>query len=264
MTETTEESPAGPAAVAAAWWADLRLALAFLTRLPVPIDGLLPPTALARASRTFPLAGLIIGLIGGLVFALATALSLSSMLAAILAVAAIVAVTGALHEDGLADTADGFGGGATREDKLAIMRDSRIGSFGVLALILSVAARVASLAALGTPAAAFAALVAAHAASRGFLVAVMEREPLARSDGLAAGAGRPSRTGMLWALGLAALITIVVQGLAGIVALAVGVAVAWVLARLAQRQIGGYTGDVLGAVQQASEIAMLLAIVALS
>jgi adenosylcobinamide-GDP ribazoletransferase len=264
MTETTEESPAGPAAVAAAWWADLRLALAFLTRLPVPVDGSLPSTALARASRTFPLAGLIIGLIGGVVFALATALSLSSMLAAVLAVAAVVAVTGALHEDGLADTTDGFGGGATREDKLAIMRDSRIGSFGVLALILSVAARVASLAALGTPAAAFAALIATHAASRGFLVAVMEREPLARSDGLAAGAGRPSRTCMLWALGLAVLITIVVQGLAGIVALAVGVAVAWALARLAQRQIGGYTGDVLGAVQQASEIAMLLSIVALS
>jgi adenosylcobinamide-GDP ribazoletransferase len=264
MTETTEESPAGPPAAAAAWWADLRLALAFLTRLPVPIDGAPPPTALARASRTFPLAGLIIGLVGGLVFALATALSLSSMLAAILTVAVTVAVTGALHEDGLADTADGFGGGATREDKLAIMRDSRIGSFGVLALILAIAARVASLAALGTPAAAFAALVAVHAASRAFVVAVMEREPLARSDGMAASAGRPSRACLLWALGLAALITIVVQGLAGIVALAVGAAVAWALARLARRQIGGYTGDVLGAVQQASEIAMLLAIVALS
>jgi adenosylcobinamide-GDP ribazoletransferase len=142
------------------------------------------------------------------------------------------------------------------------MRDSRIGSFGVLALILAVAARVASLAALGTPTAALAALVAVHAASRGFLVAVMEREPLARNDGLAAGAGKPSRSSLLWAVGLGALITIVAQGLSGILVLAVGAAVAWALARLAQRQIGGYTGDVLGAAQQASEIAMLLTIVA--
>ena len=110
--------------------------------------------------------------------------------AAALAVAATVAVTGALHEDGLADVADGFGGGATRERKLEIMRDSRIGTYGVCALILSFILRISALTNLGDPALVTAVLVAAHAAARAPIPAFMRLVPAARTDGLSADAGR--------------------------------------------------------------------------
>jgi hypothetical protein len=122
--------------------------------------------------------------------------TLPPLLAALIAVAATVAVTGALHEDGLADTVDGFGGGGDRERKLQIMRDSRIGTYGVVALVLALGARVVALASFEDDADAIAALVLCQAASRALIVAVMRRAPLARSDGLAASAGRPTQATM--------------------------------------------------------------------
>src|SRR5204863_1906899 len=110
------------------------------------------------------------------------------------AVTAGIALTGALHEDGLADTADGFGGGRDRDDKLRIMRDSRQGSFGVVALVLSIALRAAALGTIGEPIHVTLALIAAHAASRGVLPVLMHVLTPARPDGLGASAGRPSRT----------------------------------------------------------------------
>jgi len=246
-----------------AWWRDLKVAAAFLTRLPIRPDDGGGMAALARASRCFPVVGLGIGLLGGILYALAIGLDLPPLLAATVAVAGTVALTGALHEDGLADTVDGFGGGNDRERKLQIMRDSRIGTYGVIALVLTLGARVIALASFDDHGDAVAALMLCHAASRAVIVAVMWRAPLARSDGLAASAGRPTQATMLWALGLGALIALLLAGLDGVVAVVVGTAVAWAVAGLAQRQIGGVTGDVLGTVQQGSEIAMLLTLVAL-
>lgn len=243
----------------AGWWRDLQIATAFLTRLPV---GAQDGGALAPAARCFPIVGLGLGLLGGVVYAVAQGLSLPPLLAAVLAVGAVVIATGALHEDGLADTADGLGGGRDRAQKLAIMRDSRIGSYGVIALILTLALRIGAIAALAQSDAVVAALIAAHAGSRAFVAAVMWREPLARSDGLAAGAGRPSRRAMLWAAGIGTLATLLLTGVDAILAIGAGAVVALFIAWIARRQIGGVTGDILGAVQQGSEAAMLLALVA--
>jgi len=250
-----------------AWWDDLRLAGAFLTRLPITADDTTNLRSLARASRTFPLVGLGIGFIGGIVYTVADGLSLGAPLAAIIAVTATVVVTGGLHEDGLADVADGFGGGRDRDAKLRIMRDSRIGTYGVIALGLALALRIAAIAAIGAsdaPSGVFAALVACHSASRAFVALVMQREPLARDDGLAVAAGRPTAATALWALCLGGGIALICELLSGVVALAIGVAIAWGIASLARRQIGGHTGDVLGTVQQATEIGMLLALAALA
>lgn len=247
----------------AVWWTDLKIAAAFLTRLPIRVEEINGLSALAGAARCFPLVGFGIGLFGGIAYAIAVSLDLSPLLAAVIAVAVTAAVTGALHEDGLADTVDGFGGGGDRDRKLEIMRDSRIGTYGVIALVLALGARVIALASFEDNADAVAALILCHAASRALVVGVMQRAPLARSDGLAASAGRPSQAAMLWALGIGGVIALALAYLDGVVAMVAGAAAAWAIAWLARRQIGGVTGDVLGAVQQGSEIAMLLALVAL-
>lgn len=247
----------------AVWWTDLKIATAFLTRLPIRVNDSNGLSALARAARCFPLVGFGIGLLGGIVYAIAVGLDLPPLLAAILAVAATVAVSGALHEDGLADTVDGFGGGSDRDRKLQIMRDSRIGTYGVVALVLVLGARVVALASFEDNDDAVAALILCEAASRALVVAVMQRAPLARSDGLAASAGRPTQATMLWVLGLGGIIAVALAYFDGAVAMVAGAIVAWAIAWLARRQIGGVTGDVLGTVQQGSAITMLLTLVAL-
>ncbi|MDH3236832.1 MAG: adenosylcobinamide-GDP ribazoletransferase [Alphaproteobacteria bacterium] len=215
---------------------------------------------LARAGWAFPFVGLVVGTVGGGVCAGALALALPPLLAAILGVAAMVLLTGALHEDGLADVADGFGGAFEREAKLKIMRDSRIGTFGVVALFLVLAGRLAAVAAIEAPLAAGLGIVAAAVLSRATMVWLMAFMPPARESGLGAEAGRP---GALTA-GIAAVITVALAvaalgplgGAIGCVAAAV---VAALFAGLAMRQIGGSTGDVLGAAQQLTEVAVLVA-----
>src|SRR5580700_12022422 len=129
---------------------DLKASVAFLTRLPVA--GATPTTGadIARAAWAFPLAGVLVALIAAVIYAVAHKIGSPPWVAAALGVAATLAVTGCLHEDGLADTADGFGGD-TRERKLEIMRDSRIGTYGVCALTLSILLRVSAIASLGNP-----------------------------------------------------------------------------------------------------------------
>lgn len=270
-------SPPPARGALAAWWADLKTALAFLSRLPIPVEsgpaesgGVLP-----RAARTFPLVGIAVGVIGAIVFAVAIGLSLPAPVAAALAVTATILATGAMHEDGLADTADGLGGGGDRDHKLSIMRDSRTGSYGALALILSVLLRVFALFLLAAPlieqgladearSVVTGALVAAHAVSRAALPAVMWHETLARETGFAVAAGKPDQTTVLWSLGLGAVIALLCLGLGGaIVALLAAALATAVMVWLARQQIGGYTGDILGAVQQTVEIAVLLAALAL-
>jgi adenosylcobinamide-GDP ribazoletransferase len=239
------------------WRDDVVASTMFLTRLPVGWLAPTEPAPLSRSMRAFPLVGIIVGLIGWAAFALAGALGLPATLAALLAVLATVLVTGALHEDGLADTADGFGGGGNAERKLAIMRDSRSGAFGVLALIFSVALRSAAIAVLAATAGP--ALVAAHAVSRATLPVLMRRLDPARSDGLGAGAGQPDDAAVLWCLAIAIIVALVALGFArGVLALVIVAALLGLFAALARRQIGGYTGDVLGAAQQIGEIVMLL------
>lgn len=242
---------------AARWWADFRRAALFLTRLKLP-----PPaaeTGLAQAGWAFPLVGAAVGLASGLAYALARALHLPAAAAALIALAVGILVTGGLHEDGLADTADGFGGGE-REAKLAIMRDSRIGAYGVLALIFGVGLRAAGLAAIGSGGRVVAALIAAHAVGRGVLPLVLRALEPARADGLGAAAGRPEAWVAWSAAGIGAVIALFaldfLPGLAALVAAAAATALA---AALARRQIGGYTGDVLGAIEQCGETVVILA-----
>lgn len=243
----------------AAWLKDLKSAAIFFTRVPIRHDGALTLADLRRAWRVVPAVGALIGLGGGIAFAAAHALHLPPLAAGLLAVLATAALTGALHEDGLADTADGMGGGDP-ERRIEIMRDSRIGAYGALALILSVALRAAALAAIARPGPAILALVAAHAVSRAAIPAVMDRVPPATEAGLGAGAGTPDRTSLAIAVGSALVLALIVLGPAGGVwALAAAAAASFAAAALAQRLFRGYTGDVLGAVQQAAEIAVLLA-----
>jgi adenosylcobinamide-GDP ribazoletransferase len=244
---------------------ECKVALRFLTRLPVGAGARWPSGALAASVPMFPLVGALIGAAGALVFAGGIWLGLPPMLAALLAVAAQIMLTGGLHEDGLADVADGFGGGRTPDDKLKIMRDSRLGSFGALALVLALLARIGALAALADPRLGTAVLIAAAAASRAALPVIMAALPPAREDGLGAGAGRPhplrAAAGVAIAVLLALALLSPAMEASGLIAVACG---ALLIAALARRQIGGHTGDVLGAAQQLCEIGFLLVSVAVS
>jgi adenosylcobinamide-GDP ribazoletransferase len=237
---------------------EFAIATAVLTRLPAGIEVPGEQGAIAASGWAFPLVGAGIGGLAALAFLVAELLGCGSTVAW-LAVLVGVAVTGAFHEDGLADTADGFGGGHDREAKLAIMRDSRHGSFGILALVFSIGLRATALAAIGDPLHAALGLVAAHAASRGVLPMAMFALSPARTDGLGFTAGRPSRPVAVIAavIGGAIALAALGPGRGAMALLLAGVAIT-LMAVLARRQIGGYTGDVLGAFQQIGEIVMLL------
>jgi adenosylcobinamide-GDP ribazoletransferase len=248
-----------------AWARDLKIAMIFFTRVPVAYDGALGLAQLKRAWRAVPLAGAVIGAVGAGVYVAAHRLGLGPVMAALLAVAATALLTGALHEDGLADFADGCGGGRDREQRLAIMRDSRIGTYGVLALGLTTALRAAALAMLAAPYLVALSLVATHAVARAAIPLAMTRLDPARSDGLAVEAGKPAAATLAIALGLAAILALgLLGGAAGAAALLAACMAALMVAMLARRLVGGYTGDVLGAVEQAAEAAILVTLAAMS
>ena len=249
---------------------DLAACLRFYSRLNLPAaPGGAAMADFGKALRALPIAGAIIGGFGGAALFCARALGLPALPAEICAVAALVAVTGALHEDGLADVADGFGGGATREKKLEIMRDSRLGAYGAIALVLALMLRATSLAALaerGLGLAVFALICAGAASRTAGLLPLLLSTP-ARRDG--AGAMMPRPTGETLRLALllagAASLPLLFAGLSVSQVIGANLAAAlaaYAVARLAERQIGGYTGDVLGAAQQTAEIAALLALCA--
>src|SRR5690606_14098132 len=241
---------------------EVRAALMLLTWLPVGrFDG--PPPDIAAAAWAWPVAGAAVGFCMAVVLAAGMWLGLPPLPAAVLAVGAGTLASGAMHEDGLADLADGFGGGATAERKLEIMRDSRIGSYGVVALVLSLGFRIAAIAALANAAGADWALIAIAAARRAPLAAALSLLPPARADGL----GRMAAAGPVMPLpsilvGLLFLVPLGV-GAAAATGLAVGAA-ALAVGLLARRQIVGQTGDVLGAMQQAGEIGGWAALLALA
>src|SRR4051812_18535572 len=241
---------------------DLKVAVLFLTRFPVHLDGTVTMRDLAGAVYAFPLVGAAVGLLGGLAFATAAWSGLPSLPSALLAIVAMILATGALHEDGLAATADGLGAGGDRERALEIMADSRIGSFGALALIVSVLARLMVLAPMWDPRTVTEALVAACMASRALMGVVMLLQPSAKAAGLAAAAGRPDPVrvmmgGFVAIAGSVALLPLpVATG-----ALLAATASSLLLSSWLGRRLGGCTGDTLGAVQQTAEIAFLLAFV---
>jgi adenosylcobinamide-GDP ribazoletransferase len=238
---------------------ELKIGFIFLTRLPLTHNEPMAKGELARALWTAPVVGVVVALAGALVYAVATALHVPPLPAAALAVAATLLLTGGLHEDGLADVADGFGGGGTRERKLEIMRDSRIGTYGVCALILSFVLRIGALAHLGDPALVALGLIAAHAGARAGLATFMQFVPPARADGLSADAGTPPDASSLAADLIGAAVLIACLGVSkGLVAIVLLVGACAFLGWLSRRQIGGQTGDVLGALEQAGEVIVLL------
>jgi len=228
---------------------DIWVAFSLLTRLPTPVDHARAGARGAGAAWAYPIVGAALGLMaGGLGWALLS-WGISMGMAAAFVLGAQVIMTGAMHEDGLADMADGMGG-FTQERRLEIMKDSRIGAYGAIALVLALLARhagVSDIAAADLPLT----LAALGAASRALMVAVMAWLPNARTGGLSAQAGRPEA----WpALGVGIVACLVAFGWIGLGAFA-GMALAVALiARVAQVRFGGQTGDILGASQQGAEI----------
>ena len=258
------EALAAAARFAARARRDLAASLRFFSILPLPAAAEPAAPAFADFAWTAPLAGAAIGAIAALVLAAARGLGLPASLQAVAAVAALALVCGGLHEDGLADFADGLAAGRSRDERLMIMRDSRIGVFGATALTLGLIARVAAVAALagGGGGHAAAALVLAGAAARlGALVPLATLAP-AREDGLGASAGRLDPA--VWFAAAAAAAVALVVGLAALgvgralFAAALAAAAAGGVAGLAKSRLGGHTGDVAGAAEQAAEIAALV------
>lgn len=239
---------------------DLRVAVTFLTRIPAGWVQGMQTGDLSRAAWTFPLVGLIVGAIGGAALYGAAHLNLHPLACAFVGLAVMALVTGGLHEDGLADVADGFGGGGNKTRILEIMRDSRIGSFGVLALVFVIGIKAGALSGLPGPGIGWATLIAAAVFSRAVLPIIMATMQSARTDGLSRGAGHPTMTGALIALGLGltTLFAILPMKLAFIATLLV-IPLAGLIVLWAYRRLGGQTGDVLGAVQQVVEMAVIIA-----
>jgi adenosylcobinamide-GDP ribazoletransferase len=237
---------------------DLTVAFMLLTRLPARKFSRSDDVPdMARCVWVFPVVGLAVGLAGGLCYWLASRVGVPPLLAAAWSLAAMLAITGGFHEDGLADTADGFGG-ATPARKLEIMRDSRIGSYGALALLLSSLMRLAAVAAVGRPGAVVIGLVLAGMLGRSAMVLLLLLLPPARPDGMGASMGRPRTASIVVALAIAGAVPFVclpAGPAVAVVAFAAGVAL--VVARLAATQISGYTGDVLGASEVAVECVVL-------
>lgn len=246
---------------AASAFHDIVDALRFFTRLPLPAAAA-ESLNFNRIAWAAPVAGAGVGAIGAVVLALSERLGLPALVSASLATAALVAATGALHEDGLADVADGFGGGRSRERKLEVMRDSRIGAFGAIALMLVLILRVGALSAAlsHSLSGASGALILVAALSRaGALMPLALLDP-ARSDGAGSAAGRLAPSSFAAACGAALALALIIglftigagRALDAALAGAVGAAA---MTTLASRQIGGQTGDVAGAAQQLAEAA---------
>lgn len=229
-------------------------AVRFFTRLPVPAWVGHSPEALNHSARYFPLVGLVVGLIGALTFAFAS-FFFPKTLAVLLAMAATLLVTGAFHEDGWADMVDGFGGGWTRERTLEIMKDSSIGSYGTIALVLMLLGKFMALVELDMLLVA-PALIAGHALSRLCATGLLRFLDYAREEGKA----KPLATRLSRGeLALAAVFGLVALALlppaAALAGLVFAVAATAFLARKFARRLGGYTGDCLGATQQLAELA---------
>ncbi len=238
-------------------------ALAFFTRLPLPASLELGAPDLQRAITYFPLCGAVVGAVSGIVWWLA-ALVWPPAIATGFAIVASVILTGALHEDGWADVCDGFGGGHTKARVLEIMKDSRIGAYGVIGLVLMVGLKWQALAAfpatLATPA-----FVAAHALSRGLSASLMATLDYVRPNGPSKARALIVRLqgGRLVFVVLSSLLPLLFLPPAACWTIPALVALRLVLARWFRHRIGGYTGDCLGAAQQLGELVCYLVLLGL-
>jgi adenosylcobinamide-GDP ribazoletransferase len=235
-------------------------AVQFLTRIPIRSAR---GDELSPAVVWFPVVGALIGAtVGGVAAGLGELVPMA--VAAAVAVLAGIALTGAFHEDGLADTADALAGGWTREQRLEILVDPHHGSYGVAALCGSIVLRIFAVGSLG-PAAAFTGLVAAHSLARGAAVATMGVVPLAKPDGLGAGYARSVTKARAAFTGLIAIVIAAAATGWWVGPLTVAaVLAAVVVAVIARRTIGGITGDVLGAIEQLAECAVLVVVAGLA
>lgn len=240
---------------------DFRAAIMLLTRLPVWAAKVGGEPNLSRSTWAYPLVGALVGSIGVAVLFGVHVLGISLVLSVLIMMTAMVLSTGAFHEDGLADTADGIGGGWTKERKLEIMRDSRIGTYGTVALLLSLGLRAAALTALGDiMLVALATVMAATVSRSGIVILLMVMKP-ARSDGMGTVAENPPLVSVAVALLFAVLATRIIPH--GMTASVVGFIGLLVVFWLGKKHLGGYTGDLLGAGQQVSEICILVSLSAL-
>lgn len=238
---------------------DMRVALALLTRLPLPYPPFDPTRPAANAAWAYPLVGVVIGGIVVLVILTMIWLGLPVSLSALLGLLAGIMASGAMHEDGLADCTDGFWGGWTPARRLEIMKDSQIGTYGVLALLLCLALRWQAIVVLCTADLLWVLLPAAML-SRSAMVWVMFALPHARADGLSQRTGKPAKTSVAVAIGIGLLAILIVPGLPFLPVVVWSALATWGVVWLARSKIGGQTGDVLGGTQQVVELTILLTI----
>ena len=247
---------------------DLAAAFILLTRIPIPWARLNPTNPelkpnINRSLWAFPLVGFCVSVIGAMVFTFSLALHLPSLLAAALAILAMIFTTGGYHEDGLADVADGFGGGREKDRKLEIMRDSWVGTYGIIALVMSLVLRVITLGYMSLSLA-IAALLVTGALSRFWMLCTLKAMAPARKAGSSAAAGIPQNHHILiaaaFSLGVCFLLLPVTYVFPVI---AVAFVAFLVVSLISHQQIGGHTGDVLGTVQQVTEIAILICVLSL-
>lgn len=239
------------------------VALQFLTRIPVPSFDGFEAHWLDRSAKYFPLVGAIVGLLSVIVL-MAASLVLPQPLPMLLALAAGIAITGAFHEDGLADTADGLGGGLTRERRLEIMKDSRIGTYGAVTLMIVLGLKYTSLSIID-PLTAAPIIIAAHTGGR--LATVLAVYTMTYAGDVDAAKVKPLATGLSAAelsISVALALTIGLMCLSPvslILSTAIGFSASAIVAGVSKRLIGGYTGDILGALEQCFEAAFMVAAV---
>jgi adenosylcobinamide-GDP ribazoletransferase len=241
---------------------DIAAATILLTRLPLRwerFSGSAPDLNLAIWA--FPVVGAGVGLGGGIVYSVADGFGLPGLVAAALAVCVMVVLTGAMHEDGLADVADGFGGGLGVAAKLEIMRDSRVGAYGVIGIVMALVLRVGGLSVLDVSDAIVMLVVAGMVSRLGMTLVMRFMEP-ARNDGLAHDSGKPTQNRVLAGAAVTNVVSLVLLEAEVLVfTLIVAAVTCLAAAAFARRQINGFTGDVLGAIQQVTEIAVMLVLV---
>ena len=240
---------------------DILLSVSFLTRIPISKD-LLFERNLMDAAWSFPLIGALLGFLGGMVALLLSYFNISPIINSFITIGAIILLTGGLHEDGLADAADGFGSNKNPQDKITIMRDSQIGVYGTLALIIAISVKAVALGGLIDKDQFFTctmALIVSGALSRSNIVGIAFFLEKASETGLASFAGKPSATGV----GISFLISILfcvflLPSTKALIAILLSLLATVIIGSLSKKQINGYTGDVLGAAQMLSETALLI------